>query len=133
FPLLIPPPTLSTLFPYTTLFRSLFIDDFVYTNPLLQSQWTIDRYTTNSNPGLTSSSGYMIMSAQTTSGIETVHVTTPIYDPNQYTSGQAVKRKMTVTMIPFSKNENPSTGIVQMGIGPLYNFGTFPGTTPYAT
>src|SRR5439155_8365492 len=65
--------------------KVLFIDDFLYTNPLLESQWTIDRYTTNSNPGISTSSGYMIMTAQTTSGIETVHVTTPIYDPTQYT------------------------------------------------
>src|SRR5437667_7114872 len=61
--------------PQTVLFR----DDFLYTNPLLESSWTVDRYTSpGSNSGEYTSSGYLNMKAGSV-GTDTVHVDDPMY------------------------------------------------------
>ncbi len=42
----------------------LFRDDFLYTNPLIESSWTIDQYTSpGTNSGQYTSSGYLVMKA----------------------------------------------------------------------
>src|SRR5439155_3629405 len=112
--------------------KVLFIDDFLYTNPLLESSWTIDRYTTNTNAGISTTSRYLIMAAQTSSVAETVHVTTPIYDSSQYASGMQIKRKMTVSLIPFTKNESYNAQVTT-GLAPLLTTGVFPGIGPQGT
>jgi hypothetical protein len=112
--------------------KVLFIDDFAYTNPLTESAWTIDRYATNINSGISTSGGYLIMTAQTT-GVQTVHVTNPIYNAASSTTGLVTKRKMTVSLIPFSKLETPFTASIETGTASLYANGPFPGTIPYGT
>lgn len=111
--------------------KVLFRDDFLYTNPLAETSWTIDQYHT---PGATSytSSGYLILKANNQT-LQTLHVTLPIYDSTVYTTGTAVKRKMTVAMVPYAKTETPSTSAVRTGMDPLLNSGSYPGTAPYGT
>jgi hypothetical protein len=114
--------------------KVLFIDDFIYTNPLLESQWTIDRYTTNANTGISTSSGYLQIVAQSTNSLTGVHVTQPAIDPSTATADGAVeKRKLTVSLIPYTKNETSFTSNLQIGLGPLRSTGGFPGSYPYST
>jgi hypothetical protein len=123
---------LSTLVTKTESQSVLFRDDFLYTNPLLESSWTIDQYTQpGTNPGEYTSSGYLIMKGSM--NVETVHVTNPMYQPSAYTTGTAVKRKMTAALIPFSKLENPATANIRIGFAPLLTSGTYPGSAPYGT
>jgi len=111
----------------------LFRDDFLYTNPLIESSWTIDQYTSpGTNSGQYTSSGYLVMKATAITS-ETVHVTSPIYSSTAYATGTAVKRKMTVAMIPFSKIETSVTSDLRIGLSPLLTIGAYPGTTPYGT
>jgi len=114
--------------------KVLFIDDFVYTNPLAESSWTIDRYTTNSNTGISTSSGYLQIAAQSTSSSSDIHVTQPAIEPaTAPMDGTVEKRKLTVSLIPYTKNETSFTSRLQIGLGPLFNTGGFPGSFPYGT
>lgn len=110
----------------------LFRDDFLYTNPLIESSWTIDQY---QNPGINSgeytSSGYLIMKA-TTIAQETVHVTNAMYQSQAYSTGTSVKRKITMALIPFAKKE-AATADIRAGFAPLLSTGVFPGASPYGT
>lgn len=113
--------------------KVLLIDDFL-TGPIIDSQWTIDLYNSPANfPGEFTSAGFLSMQAKSTSGIETVHATVPIYNPSSYTTGVAVKRKMTVSMYPFAKLESPATASVRVGLDPLLLTGSYPGNAPAGT
>jgi hypothetical protein len=74
----------------------------------------------------------MIMAAQSTSSIETVHVTQPIYSNRSQVDGTAIKRKMTVSLIPFTTTE-AGTADIRIGLTSLMTTGAYPGTGPYAT
>jgi len=115
--------------------RVLFIDDFLYTNPFLESSWTIDRYTTNANTGISTSSGYLQIAAQSTSTITGVHVTQPAFNTSGYVpDGVQIKRKLTVSLIPYQKNETSITSTLHIGYSSLVtDANQFPGNGPYAT
>jgi hypothetical protein len=110
----------------------LFRDDFLYTNPLIESSWTIDQYTNpGTNSGEYTSSGYLVMKA-TSIATETVHVSSPIYNPASYSTGTAVKRKLTIALIPFAKTE-AATANIRVGLSALQTAGAYPSSGPYGT
>lgn len=117
--------------PQTVLFK----DDFLYNNPILESSWTIDSYQSpGANVGVSTSSGYLVMKALSPSSIETVHVTAPAFNLASYSvNGTLIKRKMTVSLLPFRQKETPQTGNVKAGMSPLLSSGAYPGNTPYGT
>src|SRR5437667_160213 len=99
--------------------RVLFKDDFLYTNPLLESSWTIDKYNTNPPSGFSTASGYMVMTSQPST--LTAHVTSPAYNTTSTYPLPLVflKRKLTVTLIPYQKKENPATSSLHIGFSGL--------------
>lgn len=112
--------------------KVLLVDDFL-TGPIIDSQWTIDKYQSPSTQiGEYTTSGYAVFSAQPTSTIETIHSVNSIYDPSQYSNGNAVKRKMTVSLFPFSKSES-ATANIRVGLSALISSGTYPSSGPFGT
>lgn len=113
--------------------KVLFIDDFLYTNPLLSSLWQMDTYS-GGTTGSYTASGFLIMKA-TNKSQETNHVIQSSFIPSisGYFNGTAVKRKLTVALFPFTKSENPATGSVRVGMGPLLPTGAYPGNAPAGT
>lgn len=113
----------------------LFRDDFLYTNPLAESSWTIDQYQSPGvNSGEYTSSGYLVMKALSTNAVEAVHVTNAMFQKSSYSiNGTTIKRKMTVALIPFAKTESPQTASVKTGFAPLLTSGAYPSNTPYNT
>src|SRR6267143_5419844 len=120
-----------------------FRDDFLYTNPMLTTDWTIDQYY---NPGIQSgistSSGYMTLtnkdSISTLKQI-TDHVTsTPVFTPSpSITAGTVIKRKLTVALISFTIKQTSGFDNLHIGLTHLITaanaypqVGTAP---PYAT
>jgi len=99
----------------------LFRDDFLYTNPLLSSDWTIDGiYSPTTNPGIYTSSGYMVMTNQALPGTLTEivdHVSSiPVFTPSSaVTTGTAIKRKLTVSLIPFAVKQTSSIDSLNIG------------------
>ena len=111
--------------------KVLFIDDFLYTNPLAQNLWTFDAYQSpKTSLGISTSSGYLVMRAQTTSPTETVHVSQPIFTPSQYSDGQIVKRKLTASFYPFAKSASMRNAALKIGFSPLISTGVYPGNNP---
>ena len=125
----------SNLLSETPTGEVLFIDDFLYTNPLAQSQWTVDSYNSpQSSAGVSTSSGYLIMKAQAANSIEAVHVTNPSFSPSpSILNGTIIKRKLTVSLYPFTKLETPVTSDLRIGMMPLLASGAFPGNAPAGT
>lgn len=66
----------------------------------------------------------------TTTGSESIHVTSPIFNPALYDNNTQVKRKMTVALLPFTIKES-DTANIRAGLGPLLSTGAYPGSGPY--
>lgn len=116
--------------------RVIIIDDFLSTNPLLDSQWTLDAYNAPRNQaGMFTSSGYAVMKALPTSGTETFHSMSPSFNiTSTYPQNNLIiKRKLTISLYPFLKKESPSTGDIRIGMTPLLSLGAYPGNNPANT
>jgi len=100
----------------------LFRDDFLYTNPLLSPDWTIDGiYSPQTNPGIYTGSGYMTLT--NTGSIGTLkeivdHVSsTPAFTPSaSITTGTTIKRKLTVALLPFTVKQTTGTDNINIGL-----------------
>jgi hypothetical protein len=126
---ILPSPITALTEPQTVLLS----DDFLYPGPLIDGFWTMDQYNSpGSFTGEYTSSGYLVMSANASNGNEAVHTTSSIYNPGSYSNDTAVKRKMTVALIPFSQG-GPNTVALKIGFSSLLSTGSYPGNTPYNT
>lgn len=118
--------------PFVEAQKVLYQDDFLGQNVYPSSLWTQDRYS-NSSVKMFQSQGYLVMSAQSTSATQTIHIASPVFSLSSYSvNNTQVKRKMTVALIPFVKAE-ANTANLKAGFSGLLTSGAYPGSTPYGT
>jgi hypothetical protein len=97
----------------------LFRDDFLYTNPLLTTSWTIDGiFVPATQAGISTSSGYMAMTnTGNVGGLKEIvdHVNTPAFTSSGISNGVTIKRKLTVALVPFVLTQTSGTDNLNIG------------------